>query len=64
MKKILAAAAIVAVLAGCASQAGVAGSTRTPAGYQWYSPFPEEQWNRPFPEQPGNNRWHTPAPPA
>ena len=54
MKAIIAAAAILAVLAGCASQAGVAGSTSAPAGYQW---------NSPFPEQPGYNRWGT-RPPA
>ena len=62
MKRILAAAAILVVLAGCASQAGVAGRTSAPVDYR-NSPFPEEQWNRPFPEQPGYNRWGT-RPPA
>jgi len=57
MLKLMSAAAIAfaVVLAGCASQTAGAGAS----GIQHL-----DKWEGPFPEQPGNNRWHTPPPPA
>ena len=57
MLKLVSAAAVTfaLVLGGCAGQTAGAGASGIPH---------LDKWQGPYPEQPGNNRWHTPAPPA
>lgn len=46
-------AALLVVLAGCATQVGGAGGTGV---------APDNPWNSPYAEHPGDNRWGTRAP--